>query len=322
MEAKAQISEELSSSMPEQWQLTLDVIKSKAADLMVKNNGLQDEYRQLLNQQQKLQQSVWDQQTKNEEMSRLLNVRHGRTNQEEQIEQLSQAIKIKNQRIEAYGEQIDNLNRKKAELDHKIQLLKITVAGLELHEQANQQPIPEAKNNIESPVDDQLIELRKQNENENNQEVLLENELATLKNGDQAQHLNVNALEEENKQLEDRLDQLRLEKLQYDKHSSNLMASNGNEQRYEKLKKRKDELEANISVYEMRMESLRDTSLMSMSWPLKKKKIVHEMVQIDAHNNQIRGKIKVVKEDIAVLKDQVTKLDHQLEFVKGQQILP
>ena len=308
--------------MPEQWQLTLDVIKSKAADLMVKNNGLQDEYRQLLNQQQKLQQSVWDQQTKNEEMSRLLNVRHGRTNQEEQIEQLSQAIKIKNQRIEAYGEQIDNLNRKKAELDHKIQLLKITVAGLELHEQANQQPIPEAKNNIESPVDDQLIELRKQNENENNQEVLLENELATLKNGDQAQHLNVNALEEENKQLEDRLDQLRLEKLQYDKHSSNLMASNGNEQRYEKLKKRKDELEANISVYEMRMESLRDTSLMSMSWPLKKKKIVHEMVQIDAHNNQIRGKIKVVKEDIAVLKDQVTKLDHQLEFVKGQQILP
>ena len=33
---------------------------------------------------------------------------------------------------------------------------------------------------------------------------------------------------------------------------------------------------------------------MALSWPLKRKKLVHEMVQMDARNNQMRDNIKVL----------------------------
>ena len=86
-----------SSSVPEQWQLTLDVIKSKAQTLVIENNGLQVEYRQLIEQLQKLQQSINDQQNKNEQMGRFLKERHGRTDQQVRIEELAQIIKTKRQ---------------------------------------------------------------------------------------------------------------------------------------------------------------------------------------------------------------------------------
>ena len=57
---------------------------------------------------------------------------------------------------------------------------------------------------------------------------------------------------------------------------------------------------------------------MALSWPAKKKKLVHEMVQADARNNQVREKIKVLREDIDVLKDQVARLERRINFVKGQ----
>ena len=71
VDARAQVPDNF-SSMPEQWQLTLDGIKSKAQTLMVENNGLQVEYRQLLEQAQKLQQSIDDQQYKNEQMGHFI----------------------------------------------------------------------------------------------------------------------------------------------------------------------------------------------------------------------------------------------------------
>ena len=86
------------SSMPEQWQLTLDVIKSKAQTLMVENNGLQVEYRQLIRQVQKLQRSIDDQQNKNDQMERFLNERHGQTDQQVRIEELTQVLKQKGSR--------------------------------------------------------------------------------------------------------------------------------------------------------------------------------------------------------------------------------
>ena len=81
--------------MPEQWQLTLDVIKSKAQNLMVENNGLQVEYRQLIGQVQELQQAIADQQYKNEQKSRFLKERRGQTDQQVRIEELTQSIKAK-----------------------------------------------------------------------------------------------------------------------------------------------------------------------------------------------------------------------------------
>ena len=87
--------------MPEQWQLTLDVIKSKAQTLKIENNGLQVEYRQLIGEVQKLRQSIYNQQNKNEQMERFIKERHGRTDQQVRIEELTQIIKTKKQEARA-----------------------------------------------------------------------------------------------------------------------------------------------------------------------------------------------------------------------------
>lgn len=234
-DASAQVPDEL-SSMPEQWQLTLDVIKSKAQTLLVENNGLQVEYRQLVEQAQKLQQSTEGQQAKNEEMERFLNERHGRTDQQLRIDELTQDIKLKGQQ-------------------------------------------PHAGRTVRQPqLGDQLPQLRKQLEDETRQEVLLENELEDLKTG----------------------------------------RPQDNTRRYDQLKERKAQLESDIYAYESRLDGLRQSSLMALSWPLEKKKLVHEMVRVDARNNKMQDQIKALHEDIDVLKDQVAKLERRVNFSQGK----
>ena len=51
---------------------------------------------------------------------------------------------------------------------------------------------------------------------------------------------------------------------------------------------------------------------------MKKKKLVHEMVQTDARNNQMRDKIKVLREDIDILRDQVARLERRVDFAQGK----
>jgi len=276
-DARAQAPEEQPSSMPEQWQLTLDVIKSRAQTLMVENNGLQVEYQQLIGQVQQLQRSVYEQQAKNEQIGRYIKERHGRTDQQERIEELTQVIKTKRAQARAFDEQLKNLTKKQSGIDRNIQQLKYTISEIELHQQAPPQAgqgqkteAQPSQNTAQPRADDQLVQLRKQLEDQSKQEVLLENE-----------------------------------------------AGAG---RYGELKKRKEELEADISAYELRMDGLKQSSLTALSWPLKKKKMVHEMVLIDARNNQMRSKIKVLREDIDVLRDQVARLERRVDFVKDQSI--
>jgi hypothetical protein len=164
VDAKAQVPEEL-SSMPEQWQLTLDVIKSKAQTLLVENNGLQAEYRQLVGQAQKLQGSINGQQISNEKLQRSLEERHGRTDQQLRIEELTQGIKIKTQQARDIEQQWQDLKRKQLLLDRKAALP------------------PVIEGNARSRTEDQLPQLRKQLEAESTQEVLLENELNALRSG-------------------------------------------------------------------------------------------------------------------------------------------
>ena len=196
--------------------------------------------------------------------------------------------------------------------------MKYTISDIELHQQAEQQKAQAPKNTIQPQGDDQLSQWRKQLEDENKQEVLLENELADLKTGGKMQNLNVDAIEEENKQLEARLDILRLQKFQHEKKSSDIQLAQANERKYDQLKRRKDQLEANINAYELRMDELRQSSVMSLSWSLKKKKMVHEMVLKDARNNQMRDKIKALREDIDVLREQVARLERRIDFAKGK----
>jgi chromosome segregation ATPase len=316
-DAHAQVPEE-PSSMPEQWQLTLDVIKSKAQTLLIENNGLQLQYRQLTGQVQKLKQSIIDQQDKNEQMTRLIKERHGRTDQQMRIDELTQVIKAKKKEARISDEQLASLTRKKSDLDRKLQQLKYTISDIELHAQNDKEKVQAPKNIVQPQGNDQLAQWRKQLEDENRQEVLLQNELADLKTGGKMQNLNVDAIDDENKQFEAHLDVLRLQKLRYVRKSSDDQLAGANARMYDYLKKRKEELEANISVYEARMDELRESSLMAMSWPLKKKKLVHAMVQTDAHNNQMRDKIKVLHEDIGVLRDQIARLERRVDFAQGK----
>ena len=291
--------------------MTLDGIKSKAQSLMVENNGLQDERRQLLDQVRDLLRAINDQQNRNDQMSLLLKQRHGRTDQQLRIDELTQSIKSKSPQAKVLDEQLENLRRKKSDLERKVQLLSQTVANEDLRQQA------ERAQAVGSPVnpqeDGQLTQLRQQLEDANKQEVLLADQLENLKTGGKSQSLSVDAIDEENKQLEARLDVLRLQKLQHERRISDVQLAQANVRMYEKLRIRKDQLEASINAYGSRLDELRESSLMALSWPLKKKKLVHELVQTDAHNNQIREKIKELREDIGILKDQVAKLERKVD---------
>ena len=222
LDAFAQMPEEQQqiTSMPDQWQLTLDVIKSRAQTLMLENNGLQSEYQQLLEKAQQIQRAIARQQSRNELASRFLRTRHGFTDQQIRIDELTQGIKTKKEEARGLDDQLTNFQRRKSNLDRKVQQLKRTVSSFELHQQAEKEKVQTPQ--ITSPVQtgDDLDQWRKQLEDETKQEVLLENELETLKTGSKVQNVDVDTVESQNKQLEARLDVLRLQKLKQNQKSS------------------------------------------------------------------------------------------------------
>jgi len=283
VDVRAQESQQM--PLPEQWQLTVEGIKSQAHLLMVENNGLQDEHQQLTEQVEKLQQSINERQDKNDQLAQLLKERHGRTDQQLRIEELTKMVKTKRQEARILEEKWMSLRKSQRTGSLRV---------------------------------DDLNEWRKQLEDESKHEVKLENELTDLKTADKTQNINKKALEIENKKLEARLSVLQLKKLRHMKGYSDKQLAQDNVLMYDQLKKRKDQLEANISVYESRMDDLRESSVMALSWTLQRKKLIHDLVQTDTRNNKIRDKIKVLREDIDVLRDQVAKLERRANAVKGQ----
>lgn len=305
-------------SMPQQWQLTLDVIKARAQRLLIQNNDIQVEYRQLVEQAQKLRQAIKYEQDKNEAMLLFLKERHNRTDQQVRIDQLNEAVKTKRQQAKISEEQLENLKKKQADLANQIQLQRRRISDIQLHQANQNQGNPSLKPPVVPAVDGQLTDLRNRLEEENKQEVILENSWNTLKSGGQSQNLNVDTIEEQNKQLALRLKDLQEQKLQHPSKSANAALALANQKKYDELKKRKDQLEADINSYETRIDQLKDSSILTLSWPLQKKKLIHEMVQMDAHNNQLREKIKMLREDVDVLRDQVAKFERRVNFIQGK----
>ena len=156
--------------------MTLDVIKSKVQTLETENNGLQAEYRKSIEQSQKLQKLIDAQQYKNEQMSRFLKERHGRTDQQVRISELTQSIKTKGQEARAYNKQLENLKRE-------------------------QRQAKSSQKTGQLQRDDQLAQWHKQLKDEIAQEVLLKNELVRC----EAQ------IEARNDQMRDKIKALREE---------------------------------------------------------------------------------------------------------------
>jgi len=317
--AFAQLPQEETVSAPDQWELTLDVIKSKAQSLMLENNGLQDQYHQLISQLQELEQAIYDQQYKNNQLTHFIQDRHGRSDQQMQLDEVTQVLKAKKLKAQLIKEDLDNLKEKQAKLNANIQQLKYMISDLELRAQAQQQKVQQETLKAQAAVKiDQLDPWRQQLEDENKQEVLLQNQLSALKTGSKTQQLNVDAIFEENKQLVARLDFLRLQKVHHLSNSSKEEQSSVNAKRYIELRMRKEELVADINAYELRLDQLRGSSVLNLSWPVQKKRLVHDMVRLDNRNNQMKENIKVLQEDIEILKDEVSRLERRLNFAQGK----
>ncbi len=278
-EARAQLSAG-PSSMPEQWQLTLDVIKAKAQSLGVENDGLKDEYQQLVEKADELRQAIDQQRDKNAQSAAILQERHGQTDQDLRIIELNESIRAKNQRLKDYALQLRDLRRRRSESEHKVQAIKYAVRGRELVRLNQKEQIDALPGQRGDDPDPQLGQLRQQLEDESTQEVLLENILAALKKGGT--------------------------------YSAPTLKD---------LNAHKQELKREIYANVLRLEDLRDSSLMGLSWPLMKKTLVHRMVLIDARNNQMRSQIKGLKEDIDVLRDQIAKLERRADFVQVKDAL-
>jgi len=261
---------------------------------------------------QTLRQALKDEQDKNEATRLFLNQRHGRTDQQVQLEALQQAVKIKRQQAKESQEQLENLKRKQADLDHKIQLQRLRLSDIPRHQLEQKQETPTPAVPI---IDGQLTDLRRQVEEENKQEAILEDQLSSLKSGGQAHNLNKDAMARQNRQLE-----LRLKDLQEQKPKTSPQKAGDlvRQRKYDELKKRKDQLEAAISAYEKRMDQLKYSSGLTAPWANQRKKLIHAMVQKDARNNQLREKIKMLREDVDILKDQVARLERRVNFMQGQ----
>lgn len=317
---RAQMPEESSSMPAQQWTSTLDGIKSQAHYLVIQNNGLQTEYQRLMQQAANLQQAINDQQDKNEQMANFLKERNGKTDQQVRIEELTQMIKNKKMQALSNQESLENLDRKQVNLEHSIQKMQQTLDKTEELMQASKVQAPVVKAAINPQADEQLIQLRKQLDEETRQEVLLENELKSLKTTGSGKIVKVADVEAENKKLEAHLYAMQLQEERNRKARSDARLSQVSALMYNRLKKHKEELESKIYAYEMQMEEFKKLSLSGLSGKVKKNLLVHQVVQMDASNNKMREKIKVYQEDIDVLKDQVARLERRVDFAQGKNL--
>lgn len=257
-DAGAQQPQGLSASAPDQWQMTLDTIQSRAQVLMGRNNQLQLENRQLADQVQKLQQSITLQQNKNDRMGQFLKQRRGRTDQQMRMDELAQGIQADKQQLRSLDDQLRDLKRQQAGLGTEVEQITKT-----------------------APQDgDALAPWRKQLEDEDGREAVLENQLQSLKS------ITANPAETE-------------------------------AQRLQQLQKRKQQLAADISSYASRLDELRQEALAALSWQVRKKRLVHQLVVADAFNNRMRAQIRVLQEDIQILKDKVSQLESGMDAGQG-----
>ncbi len=307
--AWAQVVEDEPSADNEQWQLTFDVIKQRSQQLLEQNNALTAQYASLNSQAQTLVQSVNEQQAKNTKAEQFLKARGGRTDQQAKIEELNSRIKAQKSEIAAHEQEWAKLKKTAADSNRKANLKRLKIAEAELHDNA-QALQDQAAQKIAlpplAPADDELTLLRKQLEQEKANEVTLEQQIKGSK-----QH------KEDTGDLKARLEVLRRQKLDLEKQILTGPSQQSNKDRYYEMSHKKAELESRIWDFEGRINSLKNPAIFGLSWATQKKKIIHDIVQSDARNTQLREKINTLREDIALLRDQVGKLERRVNFNQG-----
>src|SRR5207247_630507 len=78
-----------------------------------------------------------------------------------------------------------------------------------------------------------------------------------------------------------------------------------NSRRYQQLTLRKKDLEDKIKQFEEQLNQLKEPEARGFISPGQKKQILHQMIQIDKHNGQLRQRIANLRDDVKVLREQV-----------------
>ncbi len=287
-----------------QWQLTLDVIKSKAQHLLDVNNQLTQEANTLSQQMQMLGQTIEQKRAGNDGMRQLLKERHGKTDQQIRIEELTKTLKAKKALLASRPRGISALQKEEAQLQRQIDAKKIKVSELETQRNTAQQPPAPS-------VQEDLNGVRAQLEQEKANEVAIEQEVEDFKKGQNQQQANEGGLAQANRELQSRLDVLRQQKAQQQAQPT---GGQDNKERYYELQRRKSELDDKIRDYERRIDQMKDSLVTDISWSAKKKKLIHDMVQKDARNQEMREKINDLREDVEILHDHVDKLERRVNL--------
>ncbi len=294
-----------------QWRLTFDVIKAKVAGLLEENNRLTQEKQSYDDSLKSISQEIDGQSSKNTSMQQLLNERRGKTDQQVRIEQLEAQLKLK--KVQSAARQAKALEFKSQleDLKRTVELKKLKVADLELH-----QNMPSASNAVALRVasgDVELDALRKELEDQKAEEAKLEDQLSSMTKA--AHHPEIALLKQ-------KADFLRKQKMELLKTQSQPLVTANNapidRNVYYTALQQKTQLEEKIRQFEIKINALKNMPSVKNDWPAQKKKLVHQIVQNDARNHQLREKINSIREDIGLLKDQVASLEKKVNFSKAK----
>ncbi len=305
-----------SSIMESQWRLSLDVIKAKAEQMVVVNNQLKVQNNNLIASVAKLRNSVNQLAQKNASLEDFLRKRAGKTDQQMQLEETNGALKARQDQIVLQQQQLKDLNNQIADWQRKINVKKLRIADWEIRKKTK-----EVENDFQKqlavaqePTPLEINELRKTLEDQKTNEAALEAKINELSRATSTKKLDANALGEENARLQDQVSMYQKEIAFRRKHQE----KPGRNDKPQALIGRKKDLEEKIKAYEARIVALKNPANFTLSWDKEKKRLIRDMVQADASNQQLKSKIDNLREDIDVLRDQVGKLERRVNFGQGK----
>ena len=264
------------------WLLTLETIKSKAKELMAQNTQLAAEYNALVLDINGLDASITEQGNKNAALADFLKTRNGRTDQQLRLEELEGQLKEKKVQLNDRQREYDGFKGQAAALEHKVKLKQLKVSDWELRQNAQAQGAPAVP--AAAPADP-LDGLRKELEAEKAKEVRMEADLAHLSGAPAASLPQASRVE--------------------------------NKGRYLEALRKKAELGSKIRDFEGRLGQMK-----GLDGPggedAGKKKLIRDIIQMDDANKDMRDKAGRLREDIALLRDQIGDLERRSSLTQGK----
>ncbi len=316
MSALAQMVRDTAGNVP-RWLVSIDTIKTKAQGLMEKNIQLMSERDSLTNEDRKSKEQIHDVQIKNEILKQLLKERHGRSDQQMQVEDLTNQIKAKKDQLKRRQQELVKVQKQADDIDRKVRLKMLKISDLKLRQKAeslkaNMQNILRQQASL-AKNDQGLVQDKQRLQQEKNNESALEKELADLKQT-KAVSMTVDAGDIQSLALNLQTLIQQKEDLQKKNNADNNPAK---EVPYQQLTLKKKELEDKIKEYEVQLDRLKNPAILGLWGEQQRKQIVHQMVEIDNHNAQLRQRITDLREDVSLLKKQVSRLERKVNFTQG-----